>query len=366
MTRHAVWLVLLVAAACRSAPRADRADPSVRGPSSPGPASAPLPAPTARLSGVVAGPDQPLEGATVYLYEGARPDLGGPAGLVAGPTAASGEFSVVVEPGTWWLLARRGDPLEWFGFYGGNPLRLEADDRRTIVLGMARQRAPDADLGPPVPSWGAGLRGVVRDEEGAVPGADIQVFLSAEDIPARQPVGRVSADPRGRFRLSLPPGRYFLVATARADRNATGPLAVGDRYCFHGANPISLAPDTWRDVALACARRPATAPTIAANRILVSGTVLDEAGAPAPGLLIGAYLDASLSGQPSASAPSRDGGRFELELPREGTYHLIARSTLSGPPLSGQLLGAPEDGAGLLVNAGQRIQALVIVVRPVP
>jgi len=366
VTRHAAWLVLLVAVACRSAPPADRPDPNVRGPSSPRAVSAPSTAPPARISGVVAGPSQPLGGAMVYLYGGAHPDLGGPAGLVAGPTAANGEFSVAVEPGTWWLLARRGDPPDWSGFFGGNPLHLVSGDVRTLVLGMARQQAADGDLGPPPPAWGAGLRGNVLDDEAAVAGARVEVFLSLEDLATRQAVGRTSADPRGRFRLSLPPGRYFLVATARADPLANGPLAVGDRFCFHGANPIALAPGTWLDVSLTCARRPTVAPVVAAHRIFVTGAVVDEAHGPAPGLMVGAYPDPSLSGRPSASTSTGDGGRFELELPEPGTYHLVARTTLSGPPLSGQVLGTPGAGGGLTAVTGQRLPSVEIVVRPVP
>ena len=111
------------------------------------------------------------------------------------------------------------------------------------------------------------------------------------------------------------------------------------------------------------------APQVARDRIVLSGSVLDERGAAVGGVIVGVYGSASMTGAPVFTGPpTRPDGSFELELRTPGRYYPAARSRFDGPPLSGEVYGLLRgvEGSGLELVEGQRITDLVFVARPVP
>jgi hypothetical protein len=100
----------------------------------------------------------------------------------------------------------------------------------------------------------------------------------------------------------------------------------------------------------------------------VAGRVVDSRGEPAAGLRVLGFTDPRMAGKPLAlSPPSGPDGAFRLDLPGGERYFLGARSRLGGPAEPGEKVGTyrGEDGSGVKLETGERIDGLEIVVEEV-
>ncbi len=331
---------------------------------------APKPTPVpGSIAGVVFSGDETMPGAAVYLYRDARSGFRGAPAYMVERAGSGGSFRIEVKPGAYYAMARKGG--EYFGFFGGNPVRVASGQERRILLAMARQRPPDPSITFGPDAAGSGLRGVVYAEDRPLGGAEVAVFQDAETSFAGKPFRQVPADDEGRFRIELPPGEYYLLAQKRREGREFGAIEVGDHYCYHGGNPVRAPLKKYLDVALSCVRRPDGPPGGGGPATIpVTGRVLDERGRPAAGIYVGAYGSPAMTGEPRRlSLPTGKDGRFVLKLPGGGgKYYLVGRSTFAGPPLSGELLGLLRgaDDSGVLVTSGGKLEGIEIVVRPVP
>lgn len=178
---------------------------------------------------------EPLEGAVVTVYTGLNTQLKGMGLGMTAPTDVQGTFEAEMQPGTYYLVARKRSsggfmgPLsdgDFFGYYAANPLTIKEGELGRVAIAMLEvptkvSRLADNLFGQ------TSISGKVVDTEGA-PVAGIRVLLYGDPLMLSRPlyVSQPSAAD-GSFILSFPHGgSYFLAA-----RNVLGgPPVPGQLY----------------------------------------------------------------------------------------------------------------------------------------
>lgn len=160
-----------------------------------------------------------------------------------------------------------------------------------------------------------------------------------------------AVEPDGRFLLRPPPGRYYLGAILRLTPGPPmGPPRVGDR--------VLMTPDVEGEALVVEVAADATVEVgrqgggwiyqgFSEEAVTgVSGEVVDAAGLPQQGLLVFAFLDPDMSGQPLAvSARTGADGRYLLRLPGGGEVYLRVRDNYGGgAPINGGVMGVYGNG----------------------
>lgn len=175
----------------------------------------------------------------------------------------------------------------------------------------------------------------------------------------RPPAASAPLQENGCFTLQAPAGEYFVGAVVRqTDGGWQGPPRPGDL--------VFLSPDAvGRSFTAAVATgatidigRHASGWTYAGftspdNTLMISGVLTDADGKPLPGLLVFAFADSAMSGEPLAvSQPSDSSGRYLLRMPEPATVYLRAREHY------GQR--SPAEGGYLGVYGGDTPQPVTV------
>ena len=243
------------------------------------------------VSGVVAGSGSaPLSDMVVEAYN--------PSGTRRGftTTNAQGQYSIVLPPGDYKLVAY--DPLAHyaFGFYKD---ALAFSEATPVTVRAAQASGASFRL-----SLAARITGVVTDAATGLP-------LNAIDVYAYTTAGALVASARttanGTFSLTVPPGAYRIVAADPARQFATG--FHGNANAFESSSIVNVGGGGQVSAAVALTR----AATIA-------GVVRDaNGGAVVPNVTVAAY---NLDGTLHTSANTAADGSYEL-LVAPGTYKLL-------------------------------------------
>ena len=192
------------------------------------------------------------------------------------------------------------------------------------------------------PSGETGLEGVVLFAERPLAGAEIEVYLRAEKDRGTQPFTSVSSDEQGRYRLNLPPGRYYLIGKKQEETpDRRRRMLFGE--C--PANPLEVGRGMSRAPALSLREMGRDGELSGPADTGVSGR-LTVAGAPLPRGFIYVYTEnvAGLTGPSYGAAAQSDAdGTFTLNLP-PGHYHLVARQRADGSRV-GEVTGGDLNGA---------------------
>jgi hypothetical protein len=199
------------------------------------------------------------------------------------------------------------------------------------LLGAAAVFAADQAVPPP-----SGVEGRVIFDGLVFPDTRVFAYRTFDDLLAFSPaaISGPSGDD-GKFQMDLPPGSWILVAKRRAGGTGDGPLAVGDLLCYHGSNPIIVAPGGYTHVGFFLVRKEREViyePGPDEGSGSIAGTVLYE-GDPLPGADVQLYLEAkdNFRGQVfSASPATGKTAAFRMDLLPESTFFVIARKRASG------------------------------------
>ena len=159
---------------------------------------------------------------------------------------------------------------------------------------------------------------------GGVPagGAEVQVFARAGAERSGEPFASAGAGPDGAFRITLPPGTYYVVARKTVAEEGRSRTYKGE----YAGNPVSVTPGGrvgGIDVALAEMSSGGFSPRPGTG---VTGTVTSKGKAVRDAFVYAYPSGAGTVRGPSYAAFARtDGaGRFRLAL-REGSYRVVAR-----------------------------------------
>lgn len=178
------------------------------------------------------------------------------------------------------------------------------------------------------------------------------VFFDAKSGPPpstdkyfRVPDGIDEVDSEGRFRVSLPAGKYYIGAIKRLSAEKAGPPLDGDYFFISEdkeGNPMQHVIENGKEVKLGT-----LAEAVPYKRSLpegvtgISGTILDTAGKPVEGAILFAYYTETMTGLPTfTSYKTGKDGKYIITVDKGGQYFLRVRDIYGGgPPIPGSIMG---------------------------
>jgi hypothetical protein len=318
------------------------------------------------VEGRVAWRGQVVPGLMVSAYSSLQEVVENRPLAVSQPSELDGTYQLDIPPGSYYLVARdfKGAPLpgNHFCYYSGSPVLVSEEGYRQVGFNLIKvpQEAQ------PQSGKRSGLKGRISFEDEPLEKAYLYIYKDYKKNfkgPAYyiQPVGK------GDFRLSLPPGQYFVLARKRARGGQFGPVEIDDYFNYYYGNPIRIEKDQVRHIDVETIRRLSMLEEEEGVFQGVKGQVLGPDGTPQAGLRVFAYRQAAMTGMPTFfSSASDEQGRFELPIPEQGAFYLLARKSFGGPAGSGELYGKYLGSADhrVEVTSQQKIQEISIRVAP--
>jgi hypothetical protein len=295
------------------------------------------------------------------------------AGKVLGssdPTALDGTYQLDLPPGQYVLVARsftgKPQPGDYFCYYSGSPIEVVAGHYTNVGFNLIRVPVE----APPRVAKSSGIEGEVSYQGEPLERVYLYVYRDAKD-GFKGPAYNIVPVEKGRFRLRLPPGDYYLLARKRQQGGRYGPVAIGDYFNFYYGNPVHLEQGEIRTINLETITRLSNLEQGEDELPFhgIRGRVLGADGQPVAGVYVFAYREAGMTGTPDFfSAATTADGSYELRLPTTGAYYLLARQSFGGPAADGELYGkylGTGDHRIDLVDR-QPIEEVIIHVEPIP
>lgn len=316
--------------------------------------------------GRVAWRSELTQGVTVRAYRAVEDIAAGTPVATSAPSDQDGIYQLDLPPGSYYLTASNRDgvlkPGDLFGYFNGSPLQVPAEGYRNVGFNLVK--VPQEK--PPKASERSGIYGEITFQ--GEPLERVYLYIYKEPGSGFKGLGYfVQPVERGRFRVNLPPGDYYLLARKRARGGQFGPIEQGDYYNYYYGNPVHLTAGEARETQIEMLERLASLEEEVVAFQGVRGQIVDSAGQPQAGLYAFAYRNAEMTGTPDFfSAPSGPDGRFELALPGDGPYYLLARQAFGGPAEGSELYGKLKspDGSPLAVKLSPPTTEVTISVSP--
>jgi len=195
------------------------------------------------------------------------------------------------------------------------------------------------------------LSGRVLNEAGEpLPGGVVSFFDTSKGIPPQiykthripDMVGRM--DREGKFSAKLKPGIYYLGAMVITDKNrGPGPPRAGETFYFArdkkgNLREFRVKKKRVKDVGDVIGAKPETFPQ-AKNLVVIEGKLVREDGKPFVGGIVLAKTDMNKQRPDFVSERTDEDGRYELKLPANTPYYLVARERVVGRPIPGTFVG---------------------------
>lgn len=331
----------------------------------------------ATVRGKITRETRGVPGARVCAY-GSFEDLRAfRAAAVSDVSDASGGFSLVLPPGTYYLVARKQDapvdgpvqPGGFLSFHGSNPFTLTPGSATEVNFSLSRKIA-EAFVKPGPDTGSGALSGVATWEGRGVEGVQVKLFLDEES--AFRGAGFAAAPPTegtGAFSFeNLPESAYFVVARKRGAGAGPGPLAEGDLFGYYVDNPVQVRGGTAVVIALELVSKGREVgnadgrPRPSGTRI--AGRITDVAGAVVRGVYAFAYEEKVMAHKKPEflSQVVDDQGHYVINLSRGGTFYIGARSAYGDSPGKGEWYGR-YDGTpdhGVRVEPGASVEGVDI------
>jgi hypothetical protein len=309
------------------------------------------PAPYGRVIGQVVeqGQNTPIAGARINMLPAGRPATLPPP-IFETTSDAEGRFALEsVPPGEYRLQASKPGYAMPAPDVPPQTVDVAAGQTRSDVL-IALLR-------------GGAIAGRVLDASGE-PQAEVQVMAVRRlqnGPPMPVPIGRsAQTDDLGMYRLyGLPPGQYYVEVSPRAQFglfNVTSPRSSITVPTYY---PAARTVDTAQAIAVAAGEtiKDVDIRVIETVAYQISGSVVDESGAPVAGAAVSVEPDRNpASGTPIMFGPpfnvrTNADGTFAVPNLAPGTYHVSAGVPITRGPDSGGGIGAVStSGAGGFTN----------------
>jgi len=192
---------------------------------------------------------------------------------------------------------------------------------------------------------------------GPLEGGQVMVYDAAAGPPPmpfkyeRTPDIAKDIEAGGKFRVELPPGKYYLSAIKRLSGERIGPPQTGD-YVFRSLDDKGLAKEYLIQAGSLIDIGTVSAAPLKPERLLshavttsIEGVVKGKGGRPVADAVVAAFVTQAMQGKPLfVSEKTGKDGKYILRVP-PGTYYLRARNVFaSGPPQEGQIVGYYGEG----------------------
>ncbi|RMF75087.1 MAG: hypothetical protein D6740_01395 [Alphaproteobacteria bacterium] len=286
---------------------------------------------------------------------------------VSEPTALDGTWRLDLPAGRYIMVARSFDgrpkPGDYFCYYSGSPVEVVEGHRTNVGFNLIR--VPEEK--PPRTGRFSGIEGEITFQGQLLERVYLYVYRDARS-GFKGPAYNILPVEKGRFRLRLPPGDYFLMARKRQAGGRYGPVAIGDWFNYYYGNPVHIEPGTVRHVHLETITRLSNLEQ-GEDEIPfhgVRGRIFGPDGKGIAGLHVFAYRRAEMTGTPQYfSEASGADGTFSLRLPA-GRWYLLARKSFGGPAAQGEMYGKYMGRAdhSVVLEPGQILEEVEIHVRP--
>lgn len=179
-------------------------------------------------------------------------------------------------------------------------------------------------------------------------------------------------DGKGRYRVAVAPGTYYVVARKRVSGQMTGPLSPGDYYSEHQRiiTEVLYGKLAVVDLPVTVMKSPMFFKKGMVERATstgVRGVLVDAQGKPVPGSFAIAYTDDDIKRLPDYASTLTDAdGRFTLYLPKGGSYFLAGRIHAWDMPRPGEPYGVYGEGQpqALEVPKGSFVEGVEITLEP--
>jgi len=204
---------------------------------------------------------------------------------------------------------------------------------------------------------------------GPLTGGQVMVYDAAVGPPPmpfkyeRTPDIAKDVDTDGKFRVELPPGKYYISAIKRLSGERIGPPQTGD-YVFRSLDEKGAPREYLIQTGSLIDIGTVSAAPLKPERLLshavttsIEGVVKGENNRPVADAVVAAFVTPAMQGKPLfVSTKTGKDGKYVLQVP-PGTYYIRARNVFaSGPPKEGQIVGYYGEGgaAPVTVKEGER------------
>lgn len=216
------------------------------------------------------------------------------------------------------------------------------------------------------PRGETGLEGSLQFAGRPLAGAQVEVYLRGEKDRSTSPFAATASDADGRFRLQLPPGRYFLLGKKK-EETSDGRIRMLLGEC--PANPLEVTTGIRRLPPFALREMGRDGALVAEPGTGVTGR-LSAGGEGLAGAFVYVYTEAAgglMGPSYGAAVRSEPDGSFRIELPA-GRYFLAARKRADGArvgePAAGDLNGL-YPGNPVTVPPGEMVPLVPFPLQPV-
>jgi hypothetical protein len=287
-----------------------------------------------------------VPGVIVSAYADADGDFLADPVAVSDPAATDGTYRLPLPPGEYTLVARspvtsdgRPNNGNYYCYYSGSPVIVTEGAWTPVGFNLVRARGEER-----LAESGTSIEGFVtyRDE----PLEKLYLYLYDEALKGfRGPgIATIPVGKGGRFRVSVKPGKYFVIARKRSRGGMYGPMEIGDHFNYYPGNPVMVDSGEQVRIWLETVTRVSQLEEGEAPAPTVQGTVIDPEGNPVSGLRVFAYRPGEVRGSPLYfSEPSGPRGGFSLLVPMTGDFTLVAKKRFGGPAAEGEYSGRLDE-----------------------
>lgn len=287
---------------------------------------------------------------------------------VSPASKTDGTYQLDLPPGNYYLVARdfkaERTPGNYYCYYSGSPVAVTEDGFRQVGFNLIRiPRESAAETGKR-----SGIRGSVSFMDEPLEKAYLYIYRDSK-TNFKGPAYHIQPVINGDFRLSLPPGDYFVLARKRARGGQFGPVEIDDYFNYYYGNPIRIEKNQERQIRVETIRRLSMLEEEPGAFVGIRGKILGPAGKPVAGLRVFAYRRPEMTGVPEFFSPaSDDNGVFELPIAETGSFYLLARKSFGGPAGGGELYGkySGRPDHRIELTGQQKVQEISIYVEPTP
>ncbi len=327
-------------------------------------AAAGVEAPRSGVEGAAALRGKLVAGVVVLAFAAPGPGPGELPLARSEGTDRDGRYQLALKPGSYHLVAVRTAGAPWpfrgakddlFSYYLGNPIVVEPGKMTRVAFNLVRI----GDAPAPVGGEGSGIAGQVLFMDKPLGRAYVHVFSDPGANFRGMGLASVPTGEDGRFRIKLPPGRYYVLARKRQGGGMYGPPGRDDYVGYFPGNPVTVRPGEFVPLRLEATTRIDTLEeelfADGTSAGWFEGTVTGPGGKPAAGLYVLFYAEETMSGTPAfVAGPTDANGRFKVRA-AAGKFHLLARSNLGGPLEAGEWYGKTVLADGKAPEGGIRI-----------
>lgn len=299
------------------------------------------------VKGRVAFKGEVFQGTEILVYKEANDiDLKKP-DFVFGPTMIDGTYEFKLPEGKYYLIAikkskERKDyaPQEgdFYCFYSGAPVEVVSGGISYVGFNLIKVKSSGKDKATKNES---GIYGKLFFDGKPLQKSYVYVYKDFKG-GFRGPAFITYPSLDGTFKISLPPGSYYILARKRQKGGMYGPIEEGDHFNFYFGNPVSIKKGVYRYVEIETVKRLSQLEE-GIGFATVKGIVTDKGGKPVSGLFVLFYQNKSMQGKPLyISGRTNKSGEFSIKLP-VGTYYVSARENIGGPPITNEWYGKLQE-----------------------